>query len=243
MVCRLQLRRHAHRHGVKRPDRAHLGRRERPSGQEIAVLHGHQGPVWSAAFSPDGMRILTASSDQTARIWDAASGQEIAVLPGHQGFMWSAAFSPDGTRIITWSSDRIVRIWDAVSGQVLRGQQASVLSAAFSPDGTRIVTPSSDQTARIWDAASGQEIAVLRGHQGVVASAAFSPDGSRIVTASLDNTARIWDVRVATMSTKDLMNEVCTRRLRGLTTLSRDEMRLAGYADSIPEIDICDGIG
>jgi WD40 repeat protein len=58
----------------------------------------------SAAFSPDGMRIVTASSDKTARIWDAATGNEIKILD-HEGGVLSAAFSPDGTRIVTVSSD------------------------------------------------------------------------------------------------------------------------------------------
>jgi WD40 repeat protein len=83
--------------------------------------------------------------------------------------------------------------------------------------------------------------AVLRGLDGL-RSAAFSPDGSRIVTASSDKTARIWDVHTATMSSKGLVLEVCLRPLRGLTMLSRDEMRLAGYADDVPEIDVCAGI-
>ena len=39
----------------------------------------------SAAFSPDGARIVTASDDRTARVWDAATGQEIAALRGHEG--------------------------------------------------------------------------------------------------------------------------------------------------------------
>jgi WD40 repeat protein len=71
-----------------------------------------------------------------------------------------------------------------------------------------------------------------------VNSAAFSPDGSRIVTASFDGTARIWDVRLQTMSANDLIAEACVR-LAGLTKLTRDEMRLAGYPDSMPEIDVC----
>ncbi len=53
------------------------------SGKEIAVLKGHTGSVQSAAFSPDGKRVVTTSSDATARIWDAESGKEIAVLKGH----------------------------------------------------------------------------------------------------------------------------------------------------------------
>src|SRR5215831_3734969 len=164
------------------------------------ALGGHDNAVRSAAFSPDGSRIVTASSDNTARLWDAASAKEIAVLRGHDSSVNSAAFSPDGARIVTASWDKTARIWDAASAKeiaVLRGHDDSVNSAAFSPDGSRIVTASEDKTARIWDAASGKEIAVLRGHEYSVWSAAFSPDGSRIVTASEDKTARIWDAASA----------------------------------------------
>ena len=152
--------------------------------------------VLSAAFSPDGSRIVTASDDKTARIWDAATDKEIVVLRGHDSAVYSAVFSPDGSRIVTASGDQTARIWDAATGKeiaVVRGHDDGVNSAAFSPDGSRIVTASKDQTARIWDVATGKEIAVLRGHDDEVNSAAFSPDGSRIVTASDDETARIWD--------------------------------------------------
>jgi WD40 repeat protein len=71
-----------------------------------------------------------------------------------------------------------------------------------------------------------------------VFSAAFSSDGSRIVTASKDKTARIWDAHLQTMPPKDLLAQACAR-LAGLTKLTRDEMRLAGYPDSVPEINVC----
>jgi WD40 repeat protein len=135
------------------------------------------------------------------------------------------------------SSDHTARIRDAATGKeivVLRGHDDIVASAAFSPAGARIVTESQDETARIWDAATGNQIAVLRGD-----SAAFSPDGRRIVTTSDDNTARIWDVHLQTMPEKDLPAEACAH-LAGLSKFTRDEMRLAGYPDSTPEIDVCE---
>ena len=149
----------------------------------------------SAAFSPDGSRIVTASMDKTARIWDAATGKEIAVLRGHERTC-ARRLQPRRLAHRHGVRGQTARIWDAATGKeiaVLRGHESSVESAAFSPDGSRIVTASVDKTARIWDAASGKEIAVLRGHERSVVSAAFSPDGSRIVTASEDKTARIWD--------------------------------------------------
>src|SRR5258705_829169 len=49
--------------------------------RERLVLKGHTDPVWSAAFSPDGKRIVTASLDNTARLWDAESGKPIGERP------------------------------------------------------------------------------------------------------------------------------------------------------------------
>ena len=181
------------------PDRAaavSVFQEMRANDAQVAVLSGHGGLVYTAAYSPDGTRIVTASSDKTARIWDAVTGAEITVLSGHGDIVSTAAYSPDGRRIVTASSDKTARIWDAVTGAqlaVLSGHGDAVASAGYSPDGRRIVTASDDKTARIWDAATGAQLAVLSGHSDHVASAAYSPDGRRIVTASSDKTARIWD--------------------------------------------------
>jgi WD40 repeat protein/TPR repeat protein len=170
----------------------------RAADAQIAVLSGHGDFVRHAVFSPDGTRIVTASDDKTARVWDARTGAQLAVLSGHGDRVACAAYSPDGTRIVTASGDKTVRIWDARTGTqlaMLSGHGDRVESAAFSPDGTRIGTASADKTARIWDAHTGALLTVLSGHGDRVKSVAFSSDGTRIVTASWDKTARIWDTR------------------------------------------------
>jgi WD40 repeat protein len=125
------------------------------TGREITVLRGHEDAVYSAAFGPDGERILTASRDGTARVWEAETGEELTVLRGPSLPCLSARFSPDGQRIVTVSyTDPAVRVWDVATGEevaVLRGHEHHVYSAAFAPDGVRIVTASRDYTARIWD--------------------------------------------------------------------------------------------
>jgi WD40 repeat protein len=109
--------------------------------------------VWSAAFSPDGTRVVTASGDHTARVWDAATGKPLSSPLEHDDTVWTAAFSRDGKLIVTASNDHTARIWDAETGEPLSPpleHDDTVWSAAFSPDGTSIVTASGDGFARIW---------------------------------------------------------------------------------------------
>ena len=74
--------------------------------------------VNNAAFSPDGAQILTASADNTAKLWDAASGKLIASF-AHQDAVYNAMFSPDGARILTASADKTAKLWDAASGKLI----------------------------------------------------------------------------------------------------------------------------
>jgi eukaryotic-like serine/threonine-protein kinase len=170
---------------------------------DLLTLKGHTDGVSSAAFSPDGSRIVTASDDNTANVWDARSGALALTLRGHapgdlKSGVLSASFSPDGARIVTASYDKTAKVWDARSGAeliTLNGHTSEISSARFSPDGARIVTASADSTSKVWDAQSGAMVLTLKGHTGGVTSVSFSPDGARIVTASEDNTAKVWDAR------------------------------------------------
>ena len=154
--------------------------------------------VSSAAFSPDGKEIVTASADGAARIWSADNHQQLGVLtePG-KSELYSAAFSPDNKEIVTASQDGTARIWNARSHQQLgvltEPGNSQLYSAAFSPDNKEIVTASQDGTARVWSASSHQQLFVLAGHTGSVQAAAFSPNGNEIVTASKDGTVKLWN--------------------------------------------------
>src|SRR5262245_851654 len=79
------------------------------------TLLGHTRAVYSVEYDNEGKRLVTASADGTARIWDAASGKELSVFEGHEGEVKDAAFSPDGQFIATAGEDGTVRIWDTTT--------------------------------------------------------------------------------------------------------------------------------
>src|SRR6516165_8324313 len=72
----------------------------------------HQDAIENVAFSPDGARILTASADKTAKLWDAALGKLLAIFD-HRGGVSHGVFSSDGPRILTASGDGTAKLWDA----------------------------------------------------------------------------------------------------------------------------------
>jgi tRNA A-37 threonylcarbamoyl transferase component Bud32 len=163
----------------------------------LGQLWFHDDNATDVTFSPDGRWVLTASYDQTARVWDVVTGKPRFAVPlRHDYVILRASFSPDGRRILTASADRTARVWDAVTGQriaTLAGHRGPVCDARFSPDGGRVVTASSDTTARIWDAA-GSPVGAPLPHGGGVVRASFHPDGKQALTASADGSARIWQL-------------------------------------------------
>jgi WD40 repeat protein/uncharacterized protein (DUF2141 family) len=161
-------------------------------------------PIVSAAYSPDGSRIVTAG-DNTAIIWNASTGAKISTLTGHTDGVSSVGYSPNGSRIVTAGGTTAI-IWNASTGakiSTLTGHTDWVNSVAYSPDGSRIITGSDDATAVIWNANTGAKVSQPVSHSSPIRSVAYSPDGSRVVT-SVDNTAIVWNAstgaKIATLS-------------------------------------------
>jgi WD40 repeat protein len=142
-----------------------IGRVHDPAtGRLIATLVGHAQQINALAFSRDGTRLVTASGDRSARVWNPSS----------------------------WSAVRESGLPDVWSSQLtLVGHKASLLSAEFNAEGTLVLTAGYDRTVRVWDAQTGECLVAHIGHEGAINAARFSERGVLVATAGSDKTARI----------------------------------------------------
>jgi len=149
----------------------------------VSTLDGHSSAVNSVAFSGDGRRIATGSTDHTVRICDSVTGQDLSVLRGVESAIVCVALSPNGQVLISGSEDGIVGIWDAVPARQrtsIDAHSSAVTHLCFSVDGS--IFASVGRSIRVWDTMSGQKVAEFDGHSGSVG--AICPRGSGFEFAS-----------------------------------------------------------
>jgi len=114
----------------------------------------HKGSILWARFSHDGRRVVTASEDGTARVWDARTGQPTGEPLAHRAAVKGAEFSPDGLVIATASLDGTARLWDATTGRPVAEpfvHGGEVMNVRFNRDGRRLLTVASVDGPRTWD--------------------------------------------------------------------------------------------
>lgn len=192
-----------------------------PEKRMIRTWNGYD-TIYSLEFTRDGTKIVSASGDNKARIWDVETGTLLHTLESvspssglsntssntntNEGSardgLTSVTISPDGRYIATGSLDRVVRLWDAETSILIasfEGHTDSVYSVAFSPDGKTLASGSLDKTIKLWDVTAAGSArgckTTLNGHQNFVLSVAYSQDGKWIISGSKDRTVQFWDAQ------------------------------------------------
>lgn len=164
------------------------------SRQVVAVLKGHEKPVWSVAFSPNGKMLASGSEDKTVKLWQIDQEREIATFTEHNRTVTSVAFSPDGQMLASGSSDSSIRLWDVRTGEKIDVLAGHYKSLSFNPDSKILVFGDRKYGIRMWDIEKEELIITLTGHTETVYSLEYSPGGQVLASGSYDGTVRLWNM-------------------------------------------------
>ena len=157
----------------------------------------HTSRISFVDVAPDGSQVVTASWDQTCRLW-RPDGELVSSfrVHGNDGIR-AAVFSPDAAMVASASWDQTVKLWEPSTGdvvQTLEGHVGRVECVIFSNDGSLLASGGQDQTVRVWDVRSGNEVLIARGHEKQITAVLFINDDTELVTTSEDGTVRIWNL-------------------------------------------------
>ncbi|XP_071838733.1 phospholipase A-2-activating protein-like [Apostichopus japonicus] len=168
------------------------------------VLSGHESDVRAVCqvivpTSPNS--VVTASRDQTARVWvpsgDGKSFSDCHCMSGHKSFISSVATLPPNEKypqglIVTGGNDAKINAYTLESPMpvyTLTGHSGTVCALAFGKFGT-LLSGSWDCSAKVW--LDSRCMLTLEGHEAAIWDVALMPSQGLMLTASADKLIKLW---------------------------------------------------
>lgn len=194
------------------------------TGQAQVMPQGHSDEVNSLAYSSDGRRLATASSDESVRIWDFERGSQLASLAPDQTHITCVRFSPDGQVLATSGAEGTVKIWNVADGSLVATYEANSERAdalAFSPHDPVVAIGDHFGIVREWDWKHNRIVRVIDSGQGRILSLAYSRARNTLASAAREGSLCIWD-----FATEEPSREIAPDGFSGSVAFAQDSRQL-----------------
>lgn len=184
------------------------------TGEELALLTGHEREVKAVEFSLDGRTFTTVDAGGKTRLWDATTRKPISILIEPTDFVEKITLSSDSTKLVTANIDDKFRFWHLGETDqepiIIDDTRQSVLALALSPDGSILAssktphhnsisqTPVENFRLQVWDTTTQEMLFSLPGDTAQIHTLAFLPNSRTLISSDIDGTTQLWDVGTGT---------------------------------------------
>lgn len=171
--------------------------------RKYAVINAHEEDIKALAWSPDGKWLVSCSSDDAARLWDATTGKEGDIVYANIDPINCLAWSPDSKFLAFGSAYNCLHVWALVEAELAWSvhvqykrvfyDEPSFLLLAWSPKKSLIASANADETIRTWDANNGKSDLLFDGLVAKIIGLAWFPDGEVVVAADVFGQVKAWN--------------------------------------------------
>lgn len=208
------------------------------TGEELALLTGHERAVKAVTYSLDGRTFTTVDAGGETRLWDATTRKRISILTEPTDLVQKVTLSSDGTKLVTANIDDTFRLWYLANSDqepiLISDTEQSVSAMTLSPDGrilavsktphhNSISHPIENFRLQVWDTSTREILFSLPGDTAQIHTLAFLPNSRTFISLDIDGQTLLWDVDTGTSRPIIKKNEGRTQTLE----LSSDGKYLA----------------
>ncbi|CAK7217777.1 pre-mRNA cleavage and polyadenylation factor (CPF) complex subunit [Sporothrix curviconia] len=203
-----------------------------PTRHLHSSLNKIKHPVNVVRWTPEGRRLLTASSSGEFTLWNGTGFNFETIMQAHDSAIRALAYSYSDDWLISADHDGYIKYWQPNFNNVenLSAHNDPIRDLAFAPTDSKFVTASDDSTLKIYDFAAARPEATLTGHGWDAKSCDWHPTKGLVVSGSKDHLVKLWDPRSGRCLTtlhghKNTITKTSFERVRGwcLATAARDQ--------------------
>jgi polyadenylation factor subunit 2 len=203
-----------------------------PARHLHSSLNKIKHPVNVVRWTPEGRRLLTASSSGEFTLWNGTGFNFETIMQAHDVAIRALSYSHSDDWLLSADHDGLIKYWQPNFNnvKVIQGHNDPIRDLAFSPSDTKFATASDDSTLKIFDFAGGIEESTLSGHGWDAKSVDWHPTKGLLVSGSKDHLVKLWDPRTGRCLTtlhghKNTITKTLFERARGqcLATAARDQ--------------------